>query len=79
LEATLGHAALETGGTTALLPAAQQRQRDAEARKAKRREDQRRAREAEDRLEVARGQELETIDSLRSGWTAIGTTCSAAG
>jgi hypothetical protein len=65
LEATLGHAAAQTGPTTALLPAARQRQRDAEARKAKERDEQRRAREAEDRLEVAKGQELETIDSLR--------------
>jgi hypothetical protein len=65
LKATLGHAAAQAGATTALLPGAQQRQRDAEARKAKEREKQRQAREAEDRLEVAKGQELETIDSLR--------------
>jgi hypothetical protein len=35
------------------------------ARKAKEREKQRRDRETEDQLEVAKGQELETIDSLR--------------
>jgi hypothetical protein len=65
LEATLGHAATQAGRTTALLPAARQRQQDAEAQKAKEREKQRQAREAEDRLEVAKGQELEDIESLR--------------
>jgi hypothetical protein len=65
MEATLGHAATRAGRTTALLPAAQQRQRDAEVRKTKEREKQRQARELEDRLEVGKGQELEDIESLR--------------
>jgi hypothetical protein len=61
----LGHAAVEAGRTTAVLPAAPQRQRDVEARKAKERHKQRRARELADQLELAKGQELETVELLR--------------
>jgi hypothetical protein len=65
LEATLGHTETETRQGSALLPAAQKRQRDVELRKACERQKQREARQLADRLEVAKGQALTDIDRLR--------------